>query len=169
MPGGFPANLPLLSFAAERQKWDANVHPDSRACGGSHRYGLQMCGKVAQEWGFVGQVHAGDLLAVLPDFENDLDYIVDVALGIDAAGDRQADQVHLCCAREHQRADFYGTDSTFQIQFCGESYAGKLIWLNVRKEGTGVKIDSVTSRRLDDGDSVARDVIAEVGGGGDAV
>src|SRR4051812_15333392 len=128
-----------------------------------------MCGEVAQEWGFVGQVHAGDLLAVLPDFQDDLDNVVDVALGVDAAGDRQADQVHLCGRGEHECPDFYRTDSTFQIQFCRESYAGKLVRGNVREKGARVEIDGVAARRLDDGNSVACDVIAEVGGGGYAV
>jgi len=50
-------------------------------------------------------------------FQNDFNYIVDVALGIDAAGNREADQIHLCRAREHQSADFYAADSAFQVKF----------------------------------------------------
>jgi hypothetical protein len=33
-----------------------------------------MRGEVAEEGGFVGQAHAGDIFAVLPDFEDYLDY-----------------------------------------------------------------------------------------------
>jgi hypothetical protein len=57
--------------------------------------------EVAQEWSFVRQVHALDFLAILPDFENYFDYVIDVALGVDAAWDRQADQIHFCCFGEH--------------------------------------------------------------------
>ncbi len=41
---------------------------------------------MAEERGFVGQVHPRDIRPVLPDFEDDFDYVVDVALGVDASG-----------------------------------------------------------------------------------
>ncbi len=55
---------------------------------GSQR--LQVRGEMAQEWSFIGKAHAGDSGAVLPDFENDFDYIVDMALRVNAARDREA-------------------------------------------------------------------------------
>src|SRR6202158_6394172 len=118
-----------------------------------------MRGKVPQEWRLVGQAHAGDGLAVLPDFQNHLDYIVDMALGVDAARDGEADQVHLGGGGEHQRADFDGADSAFEVEFGGKSYAGELIGRNVRQEGACVEVDGVTAGRLNDGHSLRRDVI----------
>ena len=75
---------------------------------------------MSQEKGLVvRQAHAGDSVSVTPHFQNDFDYIVDMALSIDAAGNREADQVHFCRAREHQSADFYAANSTLQIKFGG--------------------------------------------------
>ena len=68
-----------------------------------------------------------------------------------------------------RRADFDGADAAFEIEFGGEGYAGKLVGRNVGEKGAGVEIDGVASGRLDDGHSLGGDVIAEIGGGGDAV
>ena len=118
---------------------------------------------------FVGQLQALDLVAVLPDFEDDFDHVVDVALGVDAARDGEADQIHLGGGAEHQGADFDGADAAFEIEFVGQGDAGKLIGRNVRQKGARVDVDGVASRRLHDGHTLLGDVIAEVGGGGDAV
>jgi len=124
---------------------------------------------MSQERGFVRQAHAGNLVSVAPHFQNDFNYIVDVALGIDAAGNREADQIHLCRAREHQSADFYAANSAFQIKFGGERNSRELIRRNVREEGTGIQIDRMAAGRLDYGNALACDVIAEICGRGDAV
>jgi len=52
---------------------------------------FEMRGEVAQERSFVGQAHSGDAIALLPDFENHFHHVIDVALGVDAAGDRETD------------------------------------------------------------------------------
>lgn len=83
--------------------------------------------------------------AVLPDFQDYFHYIINVALGVDAAGDREADEVHLCCGSEHQRADFYGANSAFQIQLGCQRYSGKLICRDVGEEGAGIEIDGVSA------------------------
>src|ERR1039458_2243843 len=72
-------------------------------------------------------------------------------------------------AGEHQGTDLYGADSAFEIKFCGERDAGKLIRRNVREEGPGVKVDGVAAGGLNDGHTLARDVIAEIGRRSDAV
>jgi hypothetical protein len=77
----------------------------------------------------VGSAHAGDLGSVLTDFQDYFDYIINVALGVDAAGDGEADQVHRRCGGgrcwfEHQGANFYGADSDFEIAFGGERTPG---------------------------------------------
>src|SRR5580692_11460423 len=64
-------------------------HSGARGCRDWHRFEVRR--EVAQEWRFVGQAQAGDVGTVPPDFEDYLDYIIDVALGVDAARDGQAD------------------------------------------------------------------------------
>ena len=60
-------------------------------------------------------------------------------------------------------------DAAFEIELGGQRDAGKLVGGNVRQEGAGVEIDGVAAGRLHDGDSLLRDVVAEIRGGGDAV
>ena len=92
-----------------------------------------------------------------------------MALGVDAAWNRQSDEVHLRGGGEHQGADFDGADAAFEIEFGGKRNAGELVSRDVREEGAGIDIDRVAAGRLNDGDSGCGDVVAEVGGGGDAV
>ena len=134
-----------------------------------HGHRLEMGGEVAEEWGFKGQTHARDVGAVLPDFQDHFDNIVDVALRINAAGNGQAHEIHLRGGGEHQRTDFYGADSAFQIKLCCQGYAGELVGGNVGEEGAGIEIDGVSAGRLDNGDSLSGDVIAQVRRRGDAV
>ena len=115
--------------------------------------GFEVGGEVAQKWRLVGEAQAADLVALVPDFEDDLDDVVDVALGIGAAGDGKADEIHLGSLAEHQRADLDGADAAFEVKFGGESYAGELFERNVGHKGAGIKIDGVASGWLDDGDS----------------
>ena len=61
---------------------------------------------MAEEWRFVGEAEAPDLLAIVPDLGDDLDDVVDVALGVGAARDGEADQIHFGGRTEHQGADF---------------------------------------------------------------
>src|SRR5579862_332614 len=128
-----------------------------------------MRSEVAEEWGLVGEAHAGDVFSVLPDLEYDFDDIVDVTLRVNAAWDGEADKVHFCGAGEHQRADFDGADSAFQIKFAGQRDARKLIGGNVREKRASVEVDGVTARRLHDRHSLPGDVIAEISRRGDAV
>src|SRR3974390_2682065 len=128
-----------------------------------------MCGEVPQERSFVRQAHAGNLVAVLPNLENHFHDVVDVALGVDAAGDCETNEVHLRGTSEHQCADFYGTNSAFKIQFSSQSHTGKLVGGNMRQEGTGVEIDRMSTGRLNDRDTLARDVIAEIRSRGNTV
>src|SRR5271166_6411017 len=119
-----------------------------------------MRGEVAQKRGFVGQAHAWNFFAVLPDFEDDFDHVVDVALGVDAAGDGEAYEIHFCGGSEHQCSDLYRADSAFEIEFVGERYRGKVIGRNVRQEGARVNVDGVASGRLHDRHSLLGDVVA---------
>src|ERR1700693_2085780 len=103
-----------------------------------------MRGKVAQKWRLVGETHAWDRLAMLPDYENDFDHIVNVALGVDATRDGQPHQIHFCGAGKHEGADLDRADSAFEIKFGGQCSAGKLVRRDVGQEGAGIEIDGMT-------------------------
>ena len=45
--------------------------------------------EMAEEWSFVGEVHAGNSVAILPDFQDYVYYVIDVTLRVDAAGNRE--------------------------------------------------------------------------------
>ena len=92
-----------------------------------------------------------------------------MALGVDAAGHGQTDEIHLCGSGEHEGSNFDGTDSAFKVEFGSKRDAGELIARDVRQEGAGVYIDGVATGGLDDRNSAGGDVIAEISGGGDAV
>src|SRR5208337_2941146 len=110
-----------------------------------------------------------NLFALLPDVEDDFHHIVDVALGVDAAGNGQAHQVHIRGCSKHQGSDLYRADAAFEIEFVGEGNGRKMIGRNVRQEGARVNVDGVASGRLHDGHALLSNVVAEVGGGGNAV
>src|SRR4051812_549915 len=120
-----------------------------------------MRGEVPKEWCFIAEAHAGDLLAILPNLENDFDYVIDVALCVNASWYCEPHQVHLRSGGEHQGADFYRADSTFEIQLGCKCHSRKFIRRDVRQESTRIKIDSVSARRLHDRHALARDVVAE--------
>ena len=135
----------------------------------AHSHRLQVRGKVPQEWRLIGEPHAADFVAVAPDLEDDFNQVVNVALRVDAARNGEAHEVHLRGGGEHQRADFDGANAAFEIKFGGEGDAGELVLRNVRQEGARVEVDGVAARRLHDGHAVLCDVIAQIGGGSDAV
>ena len=109
--------------------------------------------------GLIGDVIAADLLAVTKNFEDDLDDVLDVTLRVNAAGNGEADEVHLRVFAEHERADFDGADAAFQIELVGESDAGELGRRNMWEEGAGVEINGVTAGRLNNGDAFACNVV----------
>jgi len=47
---------------------------------------FQVCGEAKQEWGFVGEMDTRDAVAIFPDLQNYVEYVIDVALGIDWIG-----------------------------------------------------------------------------------
>ena len=124
---------------------------------------------MAEEGWFVGEAEAADLAAVAPDLGDDLDDVVDVALGVGAARDGEADQVHCGGLAEHEGADLDGTDAALEVEFGGEGYAGELVERDVGDEGARVKVNGVASGRQDDGYPLSREVVAKVGSGGDAI
>src|SRR5579859_2269435 len=67
--------------------------------------GFQFCREVPQERRSVHELHAANLVAFFPDFQNHLDYIIDMTLCVNAARNRQPHQVHACGLVEHQGPD----------------------------------------------------------------
>ena len=65
--------------------------------------------------------------AAVPDFENDFDHIIDMALRVDAARNGQTDEVQLGIGAKHQRANFDRADSAFQVQLIGQRDARELV------------------------------------------
>ena len=124
---------------------------------------------MAQEWRLVGQVHALDLVTGFPDFQNNFYHVVDMALRVDTSGNGEPHQVHFGGGAEHQRADFYRADSSLEIEFVSQSYGGKVVGIDVREEGARVYIDGVAPGRLNYGDSLRGDMVAQVGSRCDAV
>ena len=110
------------------------------------------------------------------DREDDLDHVVDVALGVGPAGDRQADQVHrgrglgpVRVAPEHDRADLAAADPAHLVERDGQRLARVVERRDVRQEGPGVEVDGVTADRPDDRHPGRVERVAEVGGRADPV
>src|SRR5205809_3717224 len=76
---------------------------------------FQSRGEVAEERRLVRQAQAVNPLALPPDLQHNLDYVIDVALSVDAARDRQTHQVHVRGIAKHQGSDFNGSNPSFQI------------------------------------------------------
>src|SRR5271165_5180972 len=106
--------------------------------------------EVAKERRFVGKAHPFDLLAPPPHSQDDLHYVVNVALGIDATRNRQSDQVHRCRIGEHQGTDLDRPDAAFEVQFSRQCDAGKLRRWDMREESPRIKVNCMATGRLYD-------------------
>src|SRR6516225_5166463 len=62
---------------------------------------IEAGAEVAQERGFFHDAHAADASAVAVDLENCFDHVIDVALRINAAGNRQSQKFVLRCFAKH--------------------------------------------------------------------
>ena len=119
---------------------------------------------MTQERGLVNEFEATDFVATAPDIEDNFNDILNVALGIHAAGNGKANQVHGGVLAKHERADLDGADTAFEVKFHGERYARELQNRNVGKKGARVEINRVAAGRLDDRNAFTGDVISEEGG-----
>src|SRR5258708_28976789 len=122
-----------------------------------------MSREMTQKRRLIGKAHSTDVFAVLVDLQNHLNQVVNVALRVDTAWNRQTNEIHLCC-RKHKGSNFNRTDSALEVKFRGKSYTRKLIGGDVRHESARINIDGVPTRRLNDWHSSFRDLIAEVRG-----
>jgi hypothetical protein len=61
--------------------------------------------EVPQEGRFVTELQPLDPGTFAPDFKNDLDHIINVALRIDAPGNSETDEIHLGRGPKHKRTD----------------------------------------------------------------
>src|SRR3989449_3575052 len=92
-----------------------------------------------------------------------------MALRVDAARNRQTNQVHCGVLAEHQRTDLDGADAAFDVELAGQRNAWELSWRHVWEERSRVYIDGVAPGRLNDRHALARNVIAQISGGDNAV
>src|SRR5277367_3130766 len=112
------------------------------------RNAAQACGKMAEKRGLLRERKASDLCAAAPYIENHFDGVINMRLGVDTAGDREAQQVHgagllhavLIALAEHERANFHGTNAAFEIQLGGKRDARKLRGRNVRQKRARINV-----------------------------
>src|SRR5579864_7766474 len=143
-----------------------------RAALGARRYisrGTQPRSEMTQSWRLLDQFQSAYSCTPAPHIQNYLDGIIDMALRINAAWNRQPHQIHIRVVAEHQGANFHGTDSAFDIKFASQSDTGKLRGRNVRQECASVNVDGVSTRRLHDRHTGVSDMLAEIRRGSDAV
>jgi hypothetical protein len=124
---------------------------------------------VPEKWRLVQQIQSANRIAVLPDFQNYFDHVIYVALGVDAARDRQPDEVHFCRRSEHQCADLNRSDSSSQIEFERECNTRELLRRNMRQKRTCINVNRVAAGRLHNRHAFGRDVIAQIPGRSDPI
>ena len=98
------------------------------------------------------------------------DHVVEVALGIGAAGDGETDQVHrgrdlgaVGPQAEHDGSDLAGPHSAFLIQRAGQRLARVVQRVQVRQQRAGVDEDRVAAERDHDRHSRGLQRLTEVG------
>src|SRR5208282_2000827 len=106
-------------------------------------------GEVAEERRLISELEAANRGTAAPDFEDYFHDIVDVRLRVNAARNREAKQILgpglldavFVALAEHQRADFHGANSAFDVEFGSQRDAGKLRGRNVREKGACVDVN----------------------------
>src|SRR5271157_3978621 len=101
----------------------------------------------------------------------DLDYIVNVALGISPARDRKADQLEsggsfapVWLSAKHDRTDLAAADPASLVERHRQGLAWVLQWCDVRHKRPGVDVDGVAADRKDDRDAAGVQRFTEVSG-----
>src|SRR3954469_23184585 len=139
---------------------------------------LKSRGEVAQPGRLLGKAVSLHVRSALPDLENGLNDIIDVALSVDPAWNRKPHQLHRCrgflsafriALPEHHRSDLDPTDSCLSVQLHHQSLAGKLERGDLGEEGCRVDIDRVTAGRLHDGNPGLGNVLSQIRGRADSV
>src|SRR3954451_19561916 len=91
---------------------------------------LKSRGEVAQPGRLLGKAVSLHVRSALPDLENGLNDIIDVALSVDPAWNRKPHQLHRCrgflsafriALPEHHRSDLDPTDSCLSVQLHHQS------------------------------------------------
>ena len=119
---------------------------------------------------------AAQLVRPFGDPTDDLDCVVDVALSVGPARDRQPDEVHrgsrlaaVGVQAEHDRPDLAATDAAFAVQGSGQRLAGVLQRRHLGQQRTRIDVDSVAADRLHDGDAGLCQAFAQILGRADAI
>src|SRR5205809_664399 len=108
--------------------------------------------EMAEDRRLLRDAKAAKRLPAAIDILQDLDYIIDVALRVRAAGDREPHQVHvarnLCAAvapAEHGIADLAATNPPMFIDGRTQALCRKLRWRNMRQQSPGIEIDRMAA------------------------
>lgn len=132
----------------------------------------EACGEVSERGLLFGDFEGSQFVALLEHLDDSLDDVIDMALGVDTAGDGESDEFHgrrLSAAAEHDTADFDGADTGVAVERADDGLSGELGGGDVWAEVLGVDVDGVSSGRFDDLDSGSEEFFAEVFGAADAV
>ena len=124
------------------------------------------------------EAQAADRLAAVVQLGDPLDDVVHVALGVRAAGDREADEVERgpppragapVLRAEHDVADLAGAHADLLVQRDGQRPAGEALVGEVVAELAAVEVDRVAADRLEERHAGGREVVPDVRGGRDPV
>src|SRR5664280_2102179 len=123
----------------------------------SRREGLVARGEVTKRGGLVHHPIARQRRRVVRHRRDDLDDVVDVALGIGASRYREANQFHrrwllaaIGLTTEHHGADLAAPNPTHFVEGDRERLAGILERRDVTEQGLRVEVDRVAADGLDD-------------------
>ena len=130
---------------------------------------LELGCEVSQGGWFIGDPVAGEGACPLFEFEDDLDDIVDVGLGVGSAWDGEADEFHVGVLTHHDRANLTTSDAPGFVECDGEGLSRELVFGDVGAESRGIDIDRVTACWADGLDAGFMEFLAEVFGRADAV
>jgi len=112
---------------------------------------------VPQQFWLPGDLQSPDRIDILHQFLGDLADVIQVAAGVDAPGDGEAQQlvggIHRLAGggvivTKHQAANLHGAHAAFDIQHVRQGSARELRWRDVRQGHPGVHIHRVPARRF---------------------
>ena len=117
-----------------------------------------------QERRFLDYLDTSQIVFALVYFQDCLDQIVDVALGVDPPWNGQAQEFVARRLTEHYRTNLYRADAGVPIKRNGKRLSGKLMPRNLWQHLSGIDIDSVSTRRLHNRYSAGGDMTVQISG-----
>ena len=143
---------------------------------GSQASGANVAVKWRSGRGALGDPVARESVGVRRHRQAHLDHVVDVALGVGAARDRETHQLHrrrlfapVGVQAEHDRPDLAAADAADFVERDRQGLPRVRERVDVGEEPSGVEIDGMTADRLHDRHAAIGERVAEVGGRPDPV